>query len=94
MSRTNKKPDNQKAVKCPDCGMWLTTQGYGGHRRFYHGEYQKYLKKQLWDRLCVLRAADKISQPEFEMIAPNLSVGSKITMPEILEMKDLIDSYL
>ena len=41
-----------------------------------------------------MREADKISQPILEIIASDLSEGSKITMPEILEIKDYIDSPL
>jgi len=41
MSRSNIPPTNKKSVKCPDCGRWITLQGYGGHRRFYHGEYER-----------------------------------------------------
>ncbi len=92
MSRTNLQPKNKKAIQCPDCGKWLTLQGYGGHRRFYHGEYQKDLKQQLFNRLIALRNANKISQLVFEARAPILGVYSKSTMEEILEVRNFIDS--
>ena len=92
MSRTNLPPANKKAIQCPDCGKWLTLQGYGGHRRFYHGEYQKDLKRQLFNRLIALRKANKISQPVFEAKAPILGGYSNSTMEEILEVRDFIHS--
>ena len=92
MSRTNLKPKNKKAIQCPDCGKWLTLQGYGGHRRFYHGEYQKDLKRQLFNRLIALRKANKISQPVLAAMVPTLGDYSKSTMEEILEVRDFIDS--
>jgi len=92
MSRTNLRPTNKKAIKCPDCGKWVTLQGYGGHRRFYHGEYQKDLKRQLFNRLIALRKANKISQPMLEAMAPVVAAGSKSTMEEILAVRDFIDS--
>jgi hypothetical protein len=92
MSRSNLPPTNKKAIQCPDCGKWLTLQGYGGHRRFYHGEYQKDLKRQLFNRLIALRKANKISQPVFEAMAPILGGYSNSTMEEILEVRDFIDS--
>ncbi len=92
MSRTNLQPKNKKAIQCPDCGKWLTLQGYGGHRRFYHGEYQKDLKRQLFNRLIALRKANKIPQPVFEAMAPILGGYSNSTMEEILEVRDFIDS--
>jgi len=92
MSRTNLPPTNKKAIQCPDCGKWVTLQGYGGHRRFYHGEYQKILKRQLFSRLIALREANKISQATLEEMAPVVGGGSKATMGEILEVRDFIDS--
>lgn len=92
MSRTNLPPTNKKAIQCPDCGRWLTLQGYGGHRRFYHGEYQKDLKRQLFNRLCALREANKIPQTVFDACASRLGEYSNSTMGEILEVRDLIDS--
>ena len=92
MSRTNFPPTNKKAIQCPDCGKWLTLQGYGGHRRFYHGEYQKDLKRQLFNRLIALRKANKIPQPVFEAMTHTLGAYSKSTMEEILEGRDFIDS--
>jgi hypothetical protein len=92
MSRTNLPPTNKKSIQCPDCGKWLTLQGYGGHRRFYHGEYQKDLKRQLFDRLIALRKANKISQSVLEATAPILGGYSNSTMEEILEVRDFINS--
>ena len=92
MSRTNLQPKNKKAIQCPDCGKWLTLQGYGGHRRFYHGEYQKDLKRRLFNRLIALRKGNKISQPVLEAMAPILGDYSNSTMEEILEVRDFIDS--
>jgi hypothetical protein len=92
MSRTNLQPKNKKAIQCPDCGKWLTLQGYGGHRRFYHGEYQKDLKRQLFNRLIALKKANKISQPMLAAMSTTLGDYSKSTMEEILEIRDFIDS--
>ncbi len=92
MSRTNLQPKNKKAIQCPDCGKQLTLQGYGGHRRFYHGEYQKDLKRQLFNRLIALSKGNKISQPVLEAMAPILGDCSNSTMEEILEVRDFIDS--
>ena len=92
MSRSNLPPTNKKAIQCPDCGKWLTLQGYGGHRRFYHGEYQKDLKRQLFNRLIALRKANKIPQPVEEAMSHILGAYSKSTMEEILELRDFIDS--
>jgi len=92
MTRTNLRPTNKKAIQCPDCGKWVTLQGYGGHRRFYHGEYQKDLKRQLFHRLIALRKANKISQPVFEAMVPVVGAYSKSTMEEILVVRDFIDS--
>ena len=91
MSRSNLPPTNKKAIQCPDCGKWLTLQGYGGHRRFYHGEYQKDLKRQLFNRLIALRKANKIPQPVFEVMTHILGAYSKSTMEEILGVRDFID---
>ena len=92
MSRTNLPPKNKKAIQCPDCGKWLTLQSYGGHRRFYHGEYQKDLKRQLFNRLIALGKANKIPQPKVEDLTHILGTYSKATMEEILEVRDFIDS--
>ena len=92
MSRTNLPPTNKKFIQCPDCGKWISLQGYGGHRRFYHGEYQRDLKRQLFNRLIALRKANKISQSVFEAMAPILGDYSNSTMEEILEVRDFIDS--
>jgi hypothetical protein len=92
MTRTNIKPTNKKAVKCPDCGKWVTLQGYGGHRRFYHGEYQKDLKRRLFYRLIALRKANKISQAELDSTLHVVGSYSKSTMEEVLEVRDFIDS--
>ena len=92
MSRSNLPPTNKKAIQCPDCGKWVTLQGYGGHRRFYHGEYQKDLKRQLWNRLIALGKANKIPQPVFEAMTHILGDHSKSTMEEVLEARDFIDS--
>ena len=93
MSRTNLPPMNKKAIQCPDCGKWLTLQGYGGHRRFYHGEYQKDLKRQLFNRLMALGTAGKIPKDAlFDEMVHILGSFSKATMEEILEIRDFIDS--
>ena len=93
MSRTKVQPTNKKAIKCPDCGYWLTLQGYGGHRRFYHGEYQKDLKRRLFNRLMALGAARKIPHDAlFDDMAHTLGGFSKATTEEILEVRDFIDS--
>ena len=95
MSRSNLPPTNKKAIQCPDCGKWVTLQGYGGHRRFYHGEYQKDLKRQLFNRLMALRKAGKIPNDAlFDDMAHTLGGFSKATMEEILEVRDFIDSIL
>ena len=92
MSRTNLQLKNKKAIQCPDCGKWVTLQGYGGHRRFYHGEYQKDLKRRIFNRLIALRKANKISQPVLDVLAPIVGAYSKSTVEEILEVRDFIDS--
>jgi hypothetical protein len=91
MSRTDLPPTNKKAILCPDCGKWLTLQGYGGHRRFYHGEYQKDLKRQLFNRLIALKKANKIKLSVFKEIAPRLGGYSSSTMEEILDIRDYFD---
>ena len=92
MSRTNFPPTNKKAIQCPDCGKWLTLQGYGGHRRFYHGEYQKNLEGVLFDRLITARKAGKISLSDLNTMAPIVGGGSKSTIQEIQEVKRFLDS--
>ena len=94
MSRTDFKPANKKAIQCPDCGKWLTLQGYGGHRRFYHGEYQRDLKRRLFNRLTALRQAGKITRDDFEERIHAVGTYSKSTMPELLEIRDFIDSIV
>ena len=92
MSRTKVKPTNKKAIRCPDCGYWVTLQGYGGHRRFYHGEYQRDLKRRLFNRLVALRKANKISQAELDSMVRVVGSYSKSTMEDVLEVRDFIDS--
>jgi hypothetical protein len=92
MSRSNVPPTNKKSVKCPDCGKWITLQGYGGHRRFYHGEYQKDLKRQLFKRSVASQKAGKISPSVCMAMTPIVGAGSKSTMQEILEVKHFLDS--
>lgn len=92
MSRTDLPPMNKKAIQCPDCNKWVTLQGYGGHRRFYHGEYQKDLKRQLAIRLIATRKANKISQEEFVLFSPYLGEFSSSTMEDILAIRDFLDS--
>ncbi len=92
MSRTNLPPMNKKAIQCPDCDKWLTLQGYGGHRRFYHGEYQKDLKRHLFNRLIALSKAGKISNDMLNDMLPVVGTYSKSTMEEILEIRDFVDS--
>ena len=94
MSRTNFRPVNKKAIQCPDCGKWVTLQGYGGHRRFYHGEYQEDLKRQLFNRLIALRRANKISRSDLELMAPIVGGSSNSTMADILAVRDFINSIL
>jgi len=94
MSRTKVKPANKKAIQCPDCGYWVTLQGYGGHRRFYHGEYQKDLKRRLFNRLIALRQAGKVPiNTETNEMLRSLGGFSKTTMEEILEIRDFIESF-
>ena len=92
MSRTNLRPTNKKAIRCPDCGKWLTLQGYGGHRRFYHGEYQRDLKRHLFNRLIALSKAGKISTATLNVMLSVVGTYSKSTWEEILEVRDFVDS--
>ena len=92
MSRTNLPPANKKAIKCPDCGKWVTLQGYGGHLRFYHGEYQRDLKRRLFNRLMALGGANKISLDMLDVMAPIVGEYSKSTMDEIMAVRDFIDA--
>jgi hypothetical protein len=94
MSRSDIPPTNKKAVKCPDCGKWVTLQGYGGHRRFYHGEYQKNLKMQLLNQLINLRAMNKINKQQFESMSQILAPESKSSMQEVQYIKNFIDTAL
>jgi hypothetical protein len=94
MSRSDIPPTNKKAVKCDDCGKWVTLQGYGGHRRFYHGEYQKSLKQQLLNQLVNLRSMNKISKLQFESMSQILSPDSSATMPQVQFIKNFIDTML
>ena len=94
MSRSDIPPTNKKAVKCEDCGKWVTLQGYGGHRRFYHGEYQKSLKQQLLNRLVTLRTANKVSKNQFEKMSSVLADNSNSTMKEVQEIKSYLESIL
>jgi len=94
MSRTNLKPTNRKSVKCPDCGKWLTLQGYGGHRRFYHGEYQRDLKRRLFNRLTALRQARKISLADYEARIHSVGAYSKADMNDLLEIRDFMDGVV
>jgi hypothetical protein len=94
MSRSDIPPTNKKAIKCEDCGKWVTLQGYGGHRRFYHGEYQKNLKQQLMNRLVNLRTLGKISKPQYETMSQVLAPESKATMKDIEYIKNFVDSIV
>jgi len=94
MSRSDVPPTNKKAIKCEDCGKWVTLQGYGGHRRFYHGEYQKILKQQLYNQVVNLRAKDKITKPQFDSMTQILSPASTSSMQEIQYIKDFITTLL
>ena len=91
MSRTNLKPMNKKAIQCPDCGKWLTLQGYGGHRRFYHGGYLKDLKNRLYNRLVAARKANRISVDDFKLFARYLGEYSSATKEEILSIQEFLD---
>jgi hypothetical protein len=94
MSRSDIPPTNKKAVRCEDCGKWVTLQGYGGHRRFYHGEYQKNLKQGLLNRLVTLRTANKISKIQFESMSQVLAADSQSSMKEVQEIKNFLESVL
>ncbi len=94
MSRSDIPPTNKKAIKCEDCGKWVTLQGYGGHRRFYHGEYQRQLKQQLFNRLVMLRTANKITKAQFEAMTQVVQPESKATMQEITAVKNFADGIL
>ena len=91
MSRSDLPPTNKKAIKCEDCGKWVTLQGYGGHRRFYHGEYQKTLKQQLLNRLVMLRTANKITKTQFDSFIAVVQPESTATMNEIMAVKNFVD---
>ncbi len=91
MSRSDIPPTNKKAIQCPDCGKWVTLQGYGGHRRFYHGEYQKILKQQLLNRLVMLRTANKITKTQFDSFMAVVQPESTATMKDINSVKDFVD---
>ena len=91
MSRSDNPPTNKKAIKCPDCGKWVTLQGYGGHQRFYHGRYQPQLRDRLFHQLVGLRTMGKIDQKTFEMLASLTGEHSKSTVAELLELQDTID---
>jgi len=57
------------------------------------GEYQKDLKRRLFNRLMALRAAGKVPNDAlFDDMAHTLGSFSKATMEEILEVRDFIDS--
>lgn len=92
MSRSDLPPTNKKAIKCEDCGKWVTLQGYGGHRRFYHGEYQRDLKQQLFNRLVMLRTSGKITKSQFESMTQIVQPESKATMKEVLAVKNVVES--
>jgi hypothetical protein len=92
MSRSDLPPTNKKAIKCEDCGKWVTLQGYGGHRRFYHGEYQRDLKQQLLNRLVMLRTSGKITKPQFDSMTQIVQSESKATMKEVLAIKNFVES--
>jgi hypothetical protein len=94
MSRSDIPPTNKKAIKCEDCGKWVTLQGYGGHRRFYHGEYQKNLKQQLLSRLINLRTLGKVSKLQYETMSQALTPDSKSTMKDIEYIKNFVDSIV
>ena len=92
MSRSDLPPTNKKAIKCEDCGKWVTLQGYGGHRRFYHGEYQRDLKQQLFNRLVMLRTSGKLTKTQFESMTQIVQPESKATMKEIQTVKNFVES--
>ncbi len=92
MSSTNLPPKDKKATRCQDCGKWVTLQGYGGRRRFHHGEYQRNLKRQLFNRLIALRLANKVSKDVHQAMACTAGEYSKSTLDEILAVRDFTDS--
>ena len=92
MSRSDVPPSNKKAVKCEDCGKWVTLQGYGGHKRFYHGEYQNKLKQQLLNQLINLKAMGRISKTQLESMTIVLAADSTASMKEIQFIKKFVDS--
>ena len=94
MSRSDLPPTNKKAIRCEDCGKWVTLQGYGVHRRFYHGEYQRNLKQQLLSSLVLLRTSNKITKPQFEAMFQVVQPESQATMQEILPVKNFVDSII
>lgn len=93
MARSDIPPTNKKAIQCPDCGKWVTLQGYGGHQRFYHGQYQKNLQDRLFHQLIGLRRAGKISQSTLEALAPLVGDRAKPTIQELLEFQNTIDAF-
>lgn len=92
MSRSDLPPTNKKAILCEDCGKWVTLQGYSGHRRFYHGEYQRTLKQQLLNRLVMLRTANKITKAQFDSMITVVQPESIAIMKEIMAVKNFVDS--
>ncbi len=94
MSRSDIPPTNKKAVQCEDCGKWVTLQGYGGHKRFYHGEYQRTLKQQLLNRLVMLRTGNKITKSQFDSMTAVVQPDSKSIMKEIISVKNFVDGII
>ena len=92
MSRSDVPATNKKSVKFPDCGKWVTLQGYGGHQRFYHGKYQVQLKDRLFQQLINLRNTGKISQQQLELLAMLTGQNANSTMQDLLQLKDTIDT--
>lgn len=92
MSRSDNPPSNKKAIQCPDCGKWVTLQGYGGHQRFYHGLYQKQLKDRLFHQLVALKKVGKIDQQTLELLASLTGEYSNSKIQELLELQDTIDT--
>ena len=93
MSRSKTPPSNKKAIQCPDCGMWVTLQGYGGHQRFYHGKYQEELKSRLFQQLLALRRSGKISKEQLEMLTPLVGDRYKATIQELKELQNTINIF-
>ena len=91
MSRSDNPPTNKKAIQCPDCGKWVTLQGYGGHQRFYHGIYQKQLKDRLFHQLITLRQLGKINQAQLDLLIMLTGEHSNSTVAELLELQDTIN---